>query len=486
MCFSNLRAILILLTISLSIFPSLLYSEILNVPDDFETIQGGIDESEDGDTVLVQPGEYVENISFEGKAIVVGSLILTTGDEAYIDSTVIDGDENGSVVRFDHEENENSILIGFTLTNGTGSEDMEGDIAGGGIYCEDSGPTISHCVITDNTADLGGAMYIIAYLDVEAPGPTLVNCIISENSAEEGGGIYGNGEEFILANCSVSNNSSENVGGGIYGEYCDIILDNCLISGNTTEGDGGGLYCDPVYLVVFNCTISGNLASHGAGIFGRRQSSIKTVNSILWDNTSNELNLISRGGIRLLIAFSDIEGGRDAAVIVDPGEVNWLENNIDDDPLFVNPDEDDFRLTEDSPCVDAGTALFVWEEDTLLNLSEDNYYSFAPDMGAFESEFVNSTPDPFSPHPSSLILHKPYPNPFNSVIKITYSLAAPEMVSLEVYNPAGQRVTTLFSGYRQTGVHTENLNASGLPTGLYFVRLEASGEVLTRKVLLMK
>jgi len=46
---------------------------------------------------LVHPGTYVENIDFIGKEIVVGSLFLITGDTAYVDSTVIDGDSSAGV-----------------------------------------------------------------------------------------------------------------------------------------------------------------------------------------------------------------------------------------------------------------------------------------------------------------------------------------------------------------------------------------------------
>ena len=66
----------------------------------FATIQRGINVADNGDTVLVHPGVYKENISFQGKNIVVGSLFVTTGDEGYMLQTVVDGRRNGHVVTF--------------------------------------------------------------------------------------------------------------------------------------------------------------------------------------------------------------------------------------------------------------------------------------------------------------------------------------------------------------------------------------------------
>ncbi|MCK4695496.1 MAG: hypothetical protein KAT74_07025, partial [Candidatus Cloacimonetes bacterium] len=84
-------------------------------------------------TVLVQPGTYVENINFNGKSITVGSLFLTTQDTSYISSTIIDGNDNGSVVTFESQEDSTTVLSGFTITNGLASDSPLNK--GGGIKC---------------------------------------------------------------------------------------------------------------------------------------------------------------------------------------------------------------------------------------------------------------------------------------------------------------------------------------------------------------
>ena len=70
----------------------------------FASIQKAIDSSKDGETVLVLPGTYKENINYNGKNITVASKYLTTEDKSYIESTIIDGDEKGSVVTFENGE----------------------------------------------------------------------------------------------------------------------------------------------------------------------------------------------------------------------------------------------------------------------------------------------------------------------------------------------------------------------------------------------
>jgi hypothetical protein len=87
------------------LIPICLSASIINVnhdgSGDYTSIQDGIENANPGDTVLVFPGNYIEKIDFLGKDILVGSLFLTTQDPAYIETTIIDGnEENWRLVRY--------------------------------------------------------------------------------------------------------------------------------------------------------------------------------------------------------------------------------------------------------------------------------------------------------------------------------------------------------------------------------------------------
>jgi len=479
------RIKIVILVISLALLSTLTHAEIINVPDDFETIQTAINESEDGDTVLVQPGMYQENIDFSGKDIVVGSLYLTTDDSAYIDSTVIYGDSGGSVVTFENGETEEAVLVGFTVRNGNN----------GGIYCRDnSSPNISNCRITRNFSKGGGGIYCR-----DNSNPIIRDCTITENFSHEdcGGGIKCRNSRPLIIDCIISGNEAGDGGGLCCWDGSNVTIKECIITGNTAfgeTGNGGGIWCesrstliiessvitdndcfsiggaifggDETYLVVVGCTISENGACLGGGIYSSNSAII--VNSILWNDADQEIE-----DENPVVRYSNVQGGFEG------------EGNIDLDPLFVDPDNDNFHLTENSPCIDTGTAFFVWDNDTLVDMSEDEYAGDAPDMGAFEYGFVSVDPGSVNP-PFNFTLLPNYPNPFNSATTIRYSLPHPTEVTLCIYNPLGQQVGLLSEGYQHPGIHTATLTATNLPSGLYFVRLEASGQVLSRKLMLLK
>ena len=311
------------------LFPLSLYARQIHVPDDQQTIQRAIEISAEGDTVLVHPGTYTENIDFLSKSITVGSLMLTTGDSAYVINTIIDGDRNGeSAVQISNVENEDAFLSGLTITNSLAD-------FGGGVNCLESVATIENCLVRLNTA------------------------------YQFGGGIACISSSMFINNCTIQENETDNGGGG--GIYCDestLAILYCNISYNSTDIiDGGGIYSRHSNPYITNCTIAENsVDSHGGGVFCRDLSEIIITNTILWDNLPQEIWIWEDN--RVTITYSDIEGGAEAIVTDRPeSNLRWREGNFDFDPLFEDIDEWDLRLSWDnfpvndrsrSPCIDRG------------------------------------------------------------------------------------------------------------------------------------
>ena len=197
---------------------SMVHPVTRDVPGEYTTIQAAIDASYDQDTVLISPGTYQENISYDGKNIVVISTYLLENDSTIIDQTIINGNENGSVVIFAAGESENSVLQGLTLTNGNGNyADPDGNGSyytyGGGVYCQNTSPILKDLIIKDNSGNEGGGGGIFCY----NASPTLIGCTISDNITNDvGGGLYArDGSNLVLINVEFIDNEAE-FGAGCY------------------------------------------------------------------------------------------------------------------------------------------------------------------------------------------------------------------------------------------------------------------------------
>lgn len=397
---------------SVPVFGDLLAPQTIAVPGDYSTIQAAINAASDGYAIFVADGVYYENINFNGKAIAV---LAQHGP----DVTIIDGKQNGSVVTFDSGENENSVLDGFTITNGSGSIQGDGDTQGGGIRCYLSSPTINNCIITKNTSTgtlgisrshgFGGGIYcagssaIISNCSVTdnvstfegggllSSGSTLTvtNCKITNNQTlyDNGGGMSCNYSSLFISDCIISNNLSGDRGGGIwFGGISSPIITNCVIVQNIASRYGGGIHCFGSSIPsITNCTISGNIATQGGGIYCAIDSFPSIVNTIFW---GNGLEIYADSNSNPILSHCNIQGGW-------PGT-----DNINADPLFVDPSIEDFHLNQNSPCIDSGTSDGAPDTDI-----EGNYrpQDSGHDMGAYEyvSQQVNQ--------PSSQIVLQPGP-----------------------------------------------------------------------------
>jgi len=88
--------------------------------------------------------------------------------------------------------------------------------------------------------------------------------------------------------------------------------------------------------------------------------------------------------------------------------------------------------------------------------------------------------------PTAFNLEQNFPNPFNSETKISYSLALPAQVQLTVCNMFGQQVALLDEGFKPAGCFSADFTGDGLPSGIYYYRLQCGDRHETRKMTLIK
>lgn len=391
---------------------------IIEIPDDYPTIQEGIDAGVDGDTILVHPGTYTENINFNGHNLVVGSDFLFTGEVNYILTTIIDGDSAGSVVIFENGENSESEITGFTIRNGFASD-------GGGVYCDSSTPRIAYNLIIGNSTD------------------------------STGGGIA-----LDVSNAAIFNN---------------VIFAN-------SSGKGGGIYCSSfTEPVITNNTISGNISLRGGALYCGESSGPELINNILWADSASEegFEIYVHDTAAPAIEYCDIEGG-------------WIgTGNIDIDPHFRDPDNDDFHLTSidcgdtlDSPCIDIGHPAVL---DNILDCDRGLGTELS-DMGAFGGG--DSAPlgidNSNSSSPVEYTLAQNYPNPFNPKTMIVFDLPVDQRATLKIYDLLGREVMTLLDKAMPAGIHQVEFDGSSMASGVYFYLLRAGGFAASKRMVLIK
>lgn len=345
---------------------------ILRVPSDHPTIQAGINEAGEGDTVLVAPGKYAglgnRDLNFAGKGV---SLISEAGP----DVTVIDCEGQGRGFIFDSGESASTSVRGFSVVHGS-------DRLGCGMYCgSQSSPTLVDMVFRDNSpypyAHGGGA-----YCE-EASSPRFRDSRFEHNVAHFGAGIACEGESSpVLQNVVFFENEAADFGGGVYchNYSSPVFKDVQFVSNTAHQGgavfcsgfsspvftrvvfsrnssvDGGGVHCSNECLLTMNgVTMAANEAARGAGILCWTGSEALISNSIIAFSVAGEAVWCGSSGV-VQLTCSDIfgnAGGDWTGCIEDQMGVN---GNMCDDPRFcveVFPDTPWF-LQEDSPCTPGG------------------------------------------------------------------------------------------------------------------------------------
>lgn len=508
----------------LSCFAVVAFGRVIVVPDSVATIQAGLGAAQSGDTVLVKPGTYTENIVWPSRdGIKLYSL-------AGPDSTVISGGGSARVISIWSGASRATEIRGFEISGGKAS-------SGAGILAQGS-PTIAGNRIKSNVcsggSDFGGGIFC-AY----QASPLIADNEISDNFCTDsatwnyGGGIYldmGSSAE-IRGNYIAANTCSEgywNYGAGIFCALgsAALIYQNEVYGNETSDGDrghgagicvelqarafifsniiwnntcycplwnyGGGISVEGTAAIINN-TFENNSCqngtwNYGGGIYIDAGDSALVKNNIITQGIAASGGGIYNAGY-LLNSYNDVvhnHGGDYYGCSPGPGDISA-------EPLFTEGAHGLFYLSQiaagqaqNSPCLDAGDTLLA---TTPLNLDSllrtwttrtDSIIDMAQlDMGYhYPGGILLGVADGRQTPDASRVTPDAWPTPFRTSVTLALSQKEKEGVRVSIFDAQG-RIVADFTGKDSNHVVW---NAGSLPAGVYCYRITASSATYTGRV----
>ncbi|MBN2564427.1 MAG: right-handed parallel beta-helix repeat-containing protein [Candidatus Eisenbacteria bacterium] len=282
----------------LALFPVLMFligslsssAATWHVPSECPTIQAGVDSAAVGDTVRVACDTYYEH------DIIMKSGVCLTSETGESGCVTIDAQRMGRVI-YCLDVDDAASIVGFTITGGLATGTAVQDSVGGGIYCEDSSPTLANCTLLENDAALAGGG-LFCGMDVSTSltnrtlwrggdalppvrsGPTVTDCTFSGNSSPGGGGAFCYQYSPTLTRCMFSGNSAE-LGGAMYCATDGTSFVDCTFFGNQADVSAGALYFSAwSSATVTDCAFLHNTSARHGGAVRSEQSASPTFSGV--------------------------------------------------------------------------------------------------------------------------------------------------------------------------------------------------------------
>ncbi len=256
-----------------------------------------------------------------------------------------------------------------TVIAGTGESGL--------LHLEAPGIRLDGLVFREGNAREGGAVRAAG-----VDGFVIADCRFEGNQAIAGGAVFARGGSGRVENCSFAENRAFRNGGAIAAEQSAVQIVGSIFRGNAagasgqTLTGGGAVYTQGSGAVIANCSFFGNrtlYARNRGGALFAYLADTRVENSIFWGNNA---------AIDPEIALFVSPAASVAVSDVDQDGFAGIQGNLRADPRWVDPGQGDFRLREDSPCIDAGAATELLPPRDILG--QPRLQGASVDLGAIE------------------------------------------------------------------------------------------------------
>jgi hypothetical protein len=412
----------------------------------------------------------------------------------------------------------NEVNIISNLIKGNTMQSPTGGGGGIDIYeCTTNTPVIENNVIVDNYSSIfGGGVFV----DLDIDDSFKSGLIESQNTTEYGDALA---DQFLVNN-TIYNNSAGVSGGGICTYDMTSNIMNCILWGNTAPADPqitGAVnveYSD----VEGGWTGTGNINEHplfimdsefyhlwetspcvDSGNPGPQYNDVEDPYNLgyamepAWGTLRNDIG--HAGGpaslwcywewpipVELTSFTATIQFGKVNLNWTTATETNNLGFDIERKILNnqnlgewkkigftegygTTTEPKEYSYSDDVSTIQASSFAY-----RLKQIDYDGSYEFSDEVSV-----VNTAPVDYA-------LQQNYPNPFNPATTISYSLPIKSQVELVVYNALGESVMRLVNEEKEAGSYKIEFSAAGLPSGVYFYKLDAGNYKQVKKMILMK
>jgi len=422
------------------------------------------------------------------------------------ENTIIDLEQEKYKILYVPDYKKDITISSMTIKNGF--DDLEtGQESKMLTFRQNSNISLNNMLFVDNTS-----AHIVKYsgpiintINQDETSITFQNCDFINNTVRIELYLSAN-KDILVQNCKFDSHlpiESTSWDVNINGEYksiaisgynssntlfCSRRIENCIFSRNMNNYNSGSVSVSvyslnsPLYII--NCTFTDNSSLHY--LISLSAQEVHFINNILWNEDLPYEIIISPEMVSLNLVNNDIQNGMNDIHLNNNEIIIYEDSNIDTDPLFVDAENGDYTLQPDSPLIDAGTALYIVDGDTVINLLPNEYYGDAPDIGAYEFYPELGASKDFSLLPESIRINSVYPNPFNSSTTIKYQLAQPGEINLALYDLKGRFIKSFINAYVGFGEHNVAINLDYLASGTYILKLETISDIDSKKIVLLK